>query len=99
MTLKDVLPKILGSDRLIIKTTTGKTLYHGFRGLLETEFSDELIKGNHPITRITYFSDLVAKDYQSKGYIAPIDPETATDYEYKNLIQRIYLEITLEVNE
>ena len=99
MTLKDVLPTLMGSDRLIIKSTTGKMLYHGFRGLLQPEFSYELIKGNHPITRITYFSDLSAKDYKSKGYIAPIDPETATDYEYKNLIQRIYLEITLEVNE
>lgn len=99
MTLNDILPTLSGSDRLIIKSTTGKMLYHGYVGLLETTFSDEFIKGNHPITRITYFSDLAAKDYPSKGYIAPIDPETATDYEYKNLIQRIHLEITLEVNE
>lgn len=98
MTLKDIIPTLVGSDRLIIKTTDNTTLYHGFRGLLEAHFPDDLINSNCQVTRITYFSDLKAKDWQSKGYTAPIDPNTTTDYDYKDLEQRIYLEITLDIS-
>lgn len=98
MTLKDIIPTLVGSDRLIIKTTDNITLYHGFRGLLEEHFPEALMNSENKITRITYFSDLKEKNWQKKGYPAPIDPNTTSDYEYKELEQRIYLEITIDIS-
>lgn len=97
MTLKDIIPTLVGSDRLIIKTTDNTILYHGFRGLLEAHLPADFIESDSKVTRITYFSDLKAKDYQGKGYTAPIDPNTTSDYDYKDLEQRIYLEITIDI--
>lgn len=98
MTLKDIVPTLAGSDRLIIKTTDNTTLYHGFKGLLEARVPDDLINSNCQVTRITYYSDLRPKDWKLKRYTAPIDPNTTTDYDYKDLEQRIYLKITLDIS-
>lgn len=99
MTLKDVLPTLVNSDRLIIKSIENKMLYHGFRGLLESTIPAQILEEDLPITRITYYSDLTSKDYKSKGYTAPIDPNTTSDYEYSDLEERIYLEITLDISK
>ena len=48
---------------------------------------------NHYVSKIITTTEVRHKDWKKNGYSAPMEPDEAPDYEFKDLEQKTYLKI------
>lgn len=96
--LGQVIECMTGPQSVWIKTKSGKDIYCGFVGNLKDAVYDKTAAVERINLHIDMFNPEIRKagkvEYKQRG--KKIEPKDAIHFEYSNLIQDIWQEITIE---
>lgn len=96
ITVKDFLEKITNPDR--IKIVKGEeVLFTGYKGALVHESAADLSPDIMEAEMVSFRIDpeIRAKDWKTRGLMAPIEPEQAPDYKFSDLEMKLYYKICI----
>ena len=86
ITVKDFLEKITNPDR--IKIVKGALVHEG-----AADLSPDIMEAEMVSFRID--PEIRAKDWKTRGLMAPIEPEQAPDYKFSDLEMKLYYKICI----
>lgn len=103
MQLYDLLELIKGPERVRI-FRGGKEIFTGYHGMIGHVLEDrhgngdlqKALEENPDVIDFRASTEIRAKDWKERGLMAPIEPDQAPEYEFKDMILQTYYEIKLE---
>ena len=94
--VKDFLEKITNPDRIMI-VKGEEVIYIGYKGSLihggVTDVSPDVLEAEMVSFRIE--PEIRAKDWKTRGLMAPIESEQAPDYKFSDLEMKLYYKICI----
>lgn len=97
ITLQDAMDLLRSSDMIRVQRDQ-KTVYAGYKGLIEYSGEDGLTKedyGAH-VTRFAAVPEIRHKEYKKLGLMEPMRPDIMQQYSFADLRMTIYYEIGIE---